>query len=156
MGCRVKTEISHAWSDRMFSIAATLPGVIVKIDADMWINRPLELPVGGWDICCNDHDGLSIIGGCAAFSPAVIPRLQDFVKVCPIETYKEVVQAQYCQDKMLMRAISELSLKVLPLPSCKINWLDPVENPSRYDVFGPRIETIKLTGQRCRIMARRI
>ena len=152
IGHRVKTEISHAWSDRLFSVALTLPWTIVKIDADMWLNRPLELPDGDWDICCDNHAGSPVIGGCIAFSPAVIPRLQAFLECCPVETYKELTNPQYCQDKMLRRAINELNLNVLPLPNAKINWLDPVEDPKRHTVFGPRVETIKLTGQRCKLI----
>jgi hypothetical protein len=152
IGHRVKTEVSHAWSDRLFSVASTLPGVILKIDADMWINRPLELPDGDWDICCDNHIGSPVIGGCIAFSPAVVPRLQAFLEHCPVETYKELTEPQYCQDKMLRRAINELNLNVLSLPDAKINWLDPVEDPRQYAVFGPRVETIKLTGQRCKLI----
>ena len=155
MGCRVKTELSHAWSDRLFAVAQAMPGVIIKIDADMWVNRPLELPQGDWDICCDDHIGSPVIGGCIAFNPKVIPRLQDFIQTCQVESYEKSTQPLYCQDKMLRRAIFELSLRALPLPNSKINWLDPVETPSQYAVFGPRIETIELTGQKCRILSLR-
>lgn len=152
IGHRVKTEISHAWSDRLFSVASTLPGYIVKIDADMWINRPLELPDSNWDICCDNYAGSPVIGGCIAFSSAVIPRLQAFLEHCPVETYKELTELQYCQDKMLRRAINKLNLNVLPLPDAKINWLDPVEDPRQHTVFGPRVEAIQLTGQRCKLI----
>lgn len=151
-GARLKNQRNHSWSDRLFHIAKTLPGVVIKIDADMWINRPLQLPKSNWDICCDNHIGSPVIGGCIAFKPELIPRLRAFLEECPVEIYKELSAPLYCQDKMLRRAISELSLTVEPLPEAKINWLDPVEDPRQYAVFGPRIETIELTGQRCRLM----
>lgn len=152
-GMRLKNDItSHGWSDRMFHLATTLPGDIVKIDADMWINRPLELPDGNWDICCDNHIGSPVIGGCMVIRASAIPKLQEFLEECPVEIYRELSGPMYCQDKMLRRAIKELPLKVEPLPEAKIHWQDPVETPGQYAVFGPRVETIKLVGQRCRLM----